>query len=296
MALSLHELFDAEFLTSLQHLRFIAKRVPRGGRFAEQRSKALGSGLEFSDYRAYVPGDELRAIDWNLYRRHGRVFLRLFEEFEDLPVYLLPDVSASMWQEDPPRAHSALRAALAFAVIALGQHDRVGVFPFGGELETLVRPSSGRNRLMSLAQQLCRVSPHPHTDFARSLKKFNGMQMRRGFCVLLSDFFDPAGIEAVQNSLREVRHRLLLVRLTRATDRDPQLQGDLRLQDCETGDFQDVSVSANVLSKYREAYDRFYGQLDVFCRKRDIGILNLDANADIVPQLAALLEGGRFEA
>ena len=100
----LAELFDPDFLASVQRLRISARRVARGGRYAEQRSRDLGHGIEFRDYRPYAPGDDLRAVDWNIYRRLGRVFLRLFEELEDLPLYLLPDVSASLFLEQPPRA------------------------------------------------------------------------------------------------------------------------------------------------------------------------------------------------
>ena len=112
-SLSPSEIFDPAFLESLKALRFVARRVAAGGRFAEQRSKDLGSGIEFRDYRPYTAGDDFRSIDWNIYRRLGRVFLRLFEELEDLPLYLLPDVSDSMWLEEPPRARAGLRAAYA---------------------------------------------------------------------------------------------------------------------------------------------------------------------------------------
>ncbi len=120
-------LFDPDFLESVRHLRIIARRVPHGGRFAEQRAADLGHGIEFRDFRAYTPGDDLRAVDWNIYRRLGRVFVRLFEEFKDLPLYLMPDVSRSMFLESPPRADAGLRAALALASIALGQHDSVKI-------------------------------------------------------------------------------------------------------------------------------------------------------------------------
>ena len=128
------ELFDPDFLESVQRLRIVARRVPRGGRHAEQRSRDLGHGIEFRDFRAYTPGDDLRAVDWNVYGRLRKVFLRLYEELEDLPVYLLVDVSASMFHETPPRARAGLRTALALAAITLGQHDSVGVFPFSDDL------------------------------------------------------------------------------------------------------------------------------------------------------------------
>ena len=89
-ALSKEQVFDPAFLASLSHLRLVARRVPRDGRFAEQLSHDLGHGTDFRDFRPYAVGDDFRAIDWNIYQRLGRVFLRLYEELEDLPLYLMP--------------------------------------------------------------------------------------------------------------------------------------------------------------------------------------------------------------
>ena len=137
-------LFTDDFLHAIERLRIVARQVPLGGRHAEHRSRDLGSGIEFRDFRSYVPGDDLRRVDWNLYRRSGRVFLRLFEAPEDLHVYLLPDVSDSMFFETPPRADAARQMAAVLAAVALNQHDRVGIFPFGADLVTPLAPTSGR--------------------------------------------------------------------------------------------------------------------------------------------------------
>jgi len=139
-------LLDPRFLEQVLALRVVARRVAPAGRWAEHRSRDRGQGMEFRDYRPYSPGDELRSVDWNVYRRLGRVVVRLFEELEDLPIYLMPDFSYSMWKEEPPRAVSAMKVAVAFAAIGLDQHDRVGVFPFDEDLNTMVRPTSGRGR------------------------------------------------------------------------------------------------------------------------------------------------------
>jgi len=290
------DLFDADFIESLQRLRLVAQRVPRGGRFAEQRSKALGAGLEFQDYRPYSSGDDLRAIDWNIYRRLGKVFLRLFEELEDLPVYLLPDISRSMWIEETPRAHACLRAAMAFAGIALAQHDRVGVFPFAEDLRPLMRPRSGWNSLPIFAQALAKLEAGGSTNFERSFKRLGGLQLRSGLVVVISDFFDSTGVEEIVRALKTVRHKLLLVQLVRPSDRDPQLQGDLRLRDCESGVDQDITVTTQVLSRYREAYDHFSNHLAAFAQKRRIGLVQLNVEQPVVEQIATLFEGGRYQA
>ena len=284
------ELFDPEFLESVQRLRIVARRVPRGGRHAEQRSRDLGHGIEFRDFRAYTPGDDLRAVDWNVYGRLRKVFLRLYEELEDLPVYLLVDVSASMFHETPPRARAGLRTALALAAITLGQHDSVGVFPFSDDLSVLVRPQAGKGRLLSLAARLASIEPGGPTDLARSLRRFASQRLRTGLVVVVSDFFDPGGVDAVTDALKRVRHRLLLVQLARATDREPALSGDVRLVDCESGASEDVSVTREVLARYRDAYDRFDGALATFARTRGAGLLRLDVDREIIPQLAAVFE------
>ena len=288
------ELFDPAFLASLQRLHIQARRVARGGRHAEQRSNDLGAGIEFRDFRPYVPGDDFRAIDWTIYRRLGKVFLRLFEELEDLPVYLLPDTSNSMYLESPPRAHTGLRAALALASIALNQHDSVGLFPFGSDLSVALRPQSGKGRVMRFAEALAGLQGQGPTDLQRAVQTLESMQLRRGLVVLISDFFDPGGIEAVQSALKRIRHRVLLVQLVADGDREPGLQGDLQLRDCESGAVEDVSATPAVLERYRQAYDGFQQELANFANKRGMGMLQLDVGADVVTQLATLFEHGNF--
>ncbi len=285
------ELYDAEFLASLRTLRIVARRVTGGGRFADQRSKDLGSGIEFRDFRPYAPGDELKSVDWNIYRRLGRVVLRLFEEWEDLPLYLLPDVSESTVLEDPPRLIAGLRTALALASISLGQHDPVGIYPFADGLVSKQRPKAGKRRLLRFAAELAAIPNGGATNTPKALRAFHALKLRPGLAVVISDFYDPAGLEPVLAELRKLRHRLLLVQLVRKSDREPDLQGDVRLLDCETGEHADVSISGEVLAKYREAHDKFERDLTKFAAGRGVGLLRLDVEEPVVPQLASIFEG-----
>jgi len=302
VSISFEELFDPEFMESLHRLRLVAGRVPMGGRFAEQRSKSMGHGIEFRDFRPYTAGDDLRAVDWNIYRRLGRVFLRLFEELEDLPVYLMPDISKSGFVDEQPgaplRAHVGLRTALALGAIAFGQHDSVGLFPVSDSLEVAMRPTSGADRVMSFATRLAGLKRGGNTDLAAALDQFGAMRQREGLVVLISDFFDPAGIEAVTAALGRLRHRLLLVQLWRASDAAPELArlgGDLRLVDSESGAPLDLFVDDQVLARYRAAHASFETHLTDFAERRGCGLLKLDVADDVVSQLATLFEGGRYQ-
>ena len=292
--ISLKELFDPEFVESVSRLKIIARRVAPSGSPAEKRSRQKGSGMEFRDYRQYTAGDDFRSIDWNVYQRLGRVFLRLFEEQRDLPVYIAPDISASMFQGDQPRAHAGLRCAFALANIALQEHDSVGVFPFSDHMEMALRPSSGKGRIMRVAQTLSELKPGGATDFAESIRKFRALNVREGLLIVISDFFDPKGLDVICEALKIVRHRLLLVQLTRKSDENPGLTGDLLLKDCETGDEQNISMTKNVLDSYRKSWTAFHDQLGAFASKRQAGLLRLDVEEDVASQLAKLFESGAY--
>lgn len=291
---SVNEIFDAAFLEGLATLRIVARRVASRGRPAEQRSKDLGAGIEFHDFRPYSPGDDIKAIDWNIFRRLGRVVLRLFIELEDLPLYLMPDISRSMYSDG--RALAGLRCALGLGAISLGQMDRVGIIPFSDDLGTIVRPSAGKHQLMLLADRLARLEPGGTTNFERSFGRFSQLALRRGLVVVISDFFDPAGVEAVCESLSRQRHRLLLVRVTRKSDADPSFRGDLRLVDCETGVQEDLTVTEPVLQKYKEAYAAFTTRLERFAGMVHAGYTELDADLPVLDQIAHLFHAGRYEA
>lgn len=291
------ELFDPNFLASLSHLNLHARRVASGGRYGERLSVDLGTGLEFKDYRSYTPGDDLRAIDWNIYRRLGKVFLRLYEEQQDLPLYLMPDISSSMFHESPPRARAALRTTLALATISLNHHDSAGLFPFAEQMDVRFKSKSGKTSTMTFAQHLSRLVPpgdRTQTNVAAALRRLVQMNLRRGLLVIISDFFDPGGIPAVRDALTGLRHRLLFVQLVRASDAAPDLDGDVRVHDCESGDVATITVTPAVRARYREAYERFNQELAELARSRQGSLLQIDVDVDLVTQLSALFASGSW--
>ena len=290
------ELFDPGFLTSLSHLSIIARRVAAGGRFGEKLSRDLGSGMEFRDYRPYTPGDDLRRIDWNIYSRLGRVFLRLYEEQQDLPLYVMPDLSASMYSDGALRIRAALRTALAMAAISMNQNDTAGLVPFGEELDLVTKGETGKLSIMRFARYLSLLEPRWNTDLAKSLDKLASLNLRPGLLVIISDFFDPAGLKRFATVTGRIRHKLLLIQITRPADANPGLQGELRLRDCETGEVTDIAMTPAVMRRYREAYERFCDELTSLARKRRAGLLRLDAEQDVVRQLATLFESGSLAA
>ena len=292
--LTFEELFDPEFLTALEAFNLRIKRFLRQGRLGEQLSVDRGIGLEFKDFKQYVPGDDIRAVDWNIYRRLGRLFVHVFEEYQDLPLYLLVDRSRSMFLEDNPRVHAALRSSLALASIALSQHDVVALFSFSDDLTMHSKPFVGRRQLTTLAHRMAELNEENGTQLSESVQQLGMRKLRPGLLVVVSDFFEPEGLERVLESLTRCRHRLLLVQIVKDLDADPtanaDLVGDIRLVDCETSAAVDVTMEQGVLARYRRIYEEFNEQLSGFASGNGIGLTRINADQDILDQLATLFE------
>ncbi|WP_459661972.1 DUF58 domain-containing protein, partial [Novosphingobium sp. 11B] len=165
-------------------------RAEKGGRLAEQRSTARGQGLDFADFKPYVPGDDLRGIDWNSYRRLGRLFVRVFEERQDIPVHFLVDLSRSMFIEETPRIHAAQRLTLALAAIVLGQHDSLGLYPFSDAISVQARGLSGKASLARVGRSIAGWEAGRNTALAPAAEQLAAMGLRQGLAVVISDFFD----------------------------------------------------------------------------------------------------------
>lgn len=289
------DLFDPDFLGQLSHLSITARRIAGGGRYGEKLSKDMGTGVEFKDFRPYARGDDLRSIDWNIYRRLGRVFIRLFEEQQDMPLYLMPDLSESMFLEENLRAKAAFKASLALASISMNHHDSAGLFPFGDELQVVLKNKSGKANVMTFARHMSMLKPEKNTNLAQSIEKLSSMNLRPGLLVIVSDFFTPDGLKAIRKSLRSVRHKLLFIQITRTTDAEPDLTGELQLQDCESGEVADIAITPHVLKKYKAAYLHFNEELATMAKKNRAGLLQLDADEDVVAQLSVLFQSGNLQ-
>ncbi|MBO1271750.1 MULTISPECIES: DUF58 domain-containing protein [Shewanella] len=289
-------LFDPAFIEQVQQFSLKVSQAGKGGRLAEQKTPARGQGLEFADFKPYVAGDDLRAIDWNIYRRLGRVFVRVFEERQDLPLYILLDLSSSMFLEKPSRITAAKQAALALGAIALNQHDAVTLLPFSEKIQLSHKGLSGKHQLLSLVQLLEHGEQQDKTSLADVVQELSHFPLRQGLVVIISDFFDNHGIDSVVSAISLLKHRVLLVQLTQPWDATPQslpgLTDDVRIQDCETGEFVDVQVTPEVLSNYMQAYQKFTDALTELAKMRSTGLLQLNASEPVLPQLATLFGQG----
>ncbi len=263
-------LFDEAFMAKLEYLDIVAKKAYAGQTRGERRSKKLGAGLEFADHRSYAPGDDFRNIDWNVYARLGKLLLRQYEEEEDLYVYLLVDASASMAAPDQAKLDQARRLAAALAYVTLSSMERVSVVAFSEALGTRTAPARGKAQIFRLFELLAGLEPGGQTRMEDAFKAFVHATRRRGLAIVLSDFYAPDGYEAGLNLLRHHRFEPFVLHLTDERELDPKLRGDLVLVDCETGAEREVTVTPRVLERYRQAFEGWCGELETFCKARQV--------------------------
>jgi uncharacterized protein (DUF58 family) len=231
------QLLDGAFLKTLEQVSLLCRTDLVGRMGAEHRSRTHGPGVEFTDYRRYSFGDDPRSLDWNAYLRFGKLFLKIYQTEQHIPVRILLDCSESMDCEGSSGDSKfiyAQRLAATFAYLALLRLDTVAVVPFAGRLTKPLVVSGGRDRLWSLLQFLTGLSCEGGTDLLYSAKEFMGRFPSQGVVILISDFFDEPGCERAVELLRSVNHDFILVQVHSAEEQRPSADGELILEDAET--------------------------------------------------------------
>ncbi|HEX5059323.1 MAG TPA: DUF58 domain-containing protein [Kofleriaceae bacterium] len=261
-------LFDERFLKMLEHLHMVSRKVVSGNLRAERRTRKVGSGIEFADHRTYARGDDFRYIDWNLYGRLDKLLLRLFEEEEDLAIYILIDVSDSMAIGSPlPKLHYAMQIGAALTYVGLANLDRVAIIPFADRLIDRMPPARGKNRIFRVFDFLRKCDIGGQTNLAECMKDFVTQNKRRGLAVVISDFYDPVGFEQGINTLRYHKFEPFMLQAYDLREASPALHGDLTLVDCETGDTREVTVSKSLLEAYEKEHEKYCKELEAYCTK-----------------------------
>ena len=310
-------LFDQSTLRQLDQLMLVAQRTRAGVMKGERRSTRKGTSLEFADYREYSPGDDLRQIDWNVYARLDRPYIKLFEEEEELAVHVLIDLSTSMdW---PPaiagsaadaanKSICARRIAAGLGYLTLGRGDSLTVTALNG---AIAMAQSGdqrgsqaaytswgvhRGRVWTL-DMLHTLEAWPiggRLDLNSALQDYAARMKRGGLLVLISDLLSAGGCETGLNALSARGFEVIILHTLAPDERDPVLIGDLRLIDVETGDAQKVTVDAEIRTLYRRRLADWTAQIKAFCTRRDIRYVPVDTGAPwTTPILMDLRRQGR---
>ncbi|WP_322819374.1 DUF58 domain-containing protein [Tepidiforma sp.] len=276
-----------ELLARVRAIELRARRLVNTLFLGEYHAVFRARGIEFDELRPYVPGDDVRTLDWNAYARTGEPFIRRYREDRDLTVLFLIDVSASQFAgaAEQPKAALAAEIAAVLALAAIRNHDRVGLLLFSGKPQRYVRPAGGPTHVLRVIREILRARPAtPGTDLAAALQYLVGVQRRRATVFLLSDFLapiDPARLRAAAN-----RHDVIAITIRDPVDEALPNAGIVTVADAETGAAYQIDTSSPAI---RDAYARRIHTLDA-ARRALFGELRIDeiralTGKDYVPAL-----------
>ena len=290
-------LLTPELLRRLEQFQLLAARRAKSSSKGERRSRARGQSVEFADYRTYVHGDDFRYLDWNLYGRLEKLFLKLYAEERELPVRIFLDASESMTFGEPRKFDFARQVAAAIGYVALSGFDRVSVIPFP-DLSTsadtspatriaelaargALRSVRGKKSAIQFFQNLGALTAGGSANLNEALRRGALEARQAGVAVVLSDFLDPAGYESGLAALVGRGFQVDLVQILAPDELSPSTFGDLRLVDSETGAMQEVTFGRFRLKSYRQTVQNFMQRLREYCKSRGINFFTASSNTDL---------------
>ncbi len=266
-------LLSPQMLAQLERLELVSRKIFRGRLKGERRSRRKGQSVEFADFRNYVQGDDLRFVDWNLYARLDKLFLKLFLEEEDLHFYTLIDTSASMTFGDPSKLQHAKQLAAALGFIGLCRADRVKIETLGTSLAKPGPTLRGRASLWRMLEYLDGIDEPSNVPLAKGVKDFCLRNSGQGILVLITDLMDKAGYESALRFLLARQMDVYVVQVLSPEEMKPDLKGDLRLVDCEDQDVAEITVSRPLLDRYQKTLAAFIDGARDYCTRRGMNYL-----------------------
>lgn len=261
---------DPVLLRRLERLGLMSRKRVANQVKGERRSLQRGASMNFVDYRQYVPGDDVSQIDWNVYGRLDTLVVKLFEDEQNVTVHLLVDNSKSMNWGEPNKLKLALQLAGCLGYVGLCNFDRVQCATFSETLGASFGPARSQREAHNLFAYLSEVKPAAETDFEASLKAYAGQNRRPGLAVVFTDLLSHSSFEQGIRHLLERRFEVALIHVLAPAEVQPAIGGDMKLIDCETGRFVDVTLNQRALNLYRERYLGWTAAIESFCSRHGI--------------------------
>jgi len=281
-----------ETIKKLDAFALSMREAARGGAGGMRRSRSLGSSVEFSDFRSYSEGDDLRRVDWNAYARFDKLFLKLFLDEQETTLRILLDASGSMRHGEPDKWALALKLAAALAYLSLSRYDRVVVAPLSAGRAVVSRTFSGRQAFPEVEAFLEAVAPAGETALDASAAQVPAGR-GRGICILLSDLLTESDWRRGVKSLLFRRQEVALLHILSPEELSPELTGAVRLTDAEGAPPLEIHLTPDALRRYQETLSAFLHAAESFCAGLSIPYVRLSSEADFEREaLRALMAAG----
>jgi len=288
------DLFDASFLDRLRVLALRLRKRRQLMRRGSQSTPATGFTREFKDYRHYTPREDYRAIDWRLYARLDKLFVRLYEETQELNLHILLDTSTSMAQPFPEKRRQALRFAVALAYLALSAQQRVSIYSMSDSVHQELPPLRGQGNIEKVIQAVSKLKFDGQTHMKRCFEEYRPSKQRYGIIFVISDFFGHeigSATEAVSrvSAWPGANHFLQIIH---PAERQPELEGELELAEVETGERRRFWLTKKDVQRYVETFDAFSENLARECASHRVDFLQISSNEAFEERFLDLLVRG----
>lgn len=275
-------IFDTEFLKKLDTIAINVRMIMSQGGGGNRKSRSKGSSVEFSDFREYSMGDDFRRIDWNAYGRFDKLFVKLFMEEQEAVINIFVDSSKSMDFGSPKKSELALKLAGVLSFLALNNLDRVCINSLTKDSFKQSTAVTGRSMFDRCIAFLEAISFTGETDLNASIKKKD--TKGRGLSVIISDFFTAGGIEEAIKYLLYKKQDVFLIHVLSPEELNPEMEGQVRLLDSETGRSMDVAVTPVLLKRYQSKLNEFESGIREFCSRMGASYIQV-SSADSIEKI-----------
>ncbi len=280
----LTDLLDPVFMSRLDTLDVLSRKILQGKLQGERRSKRRGQSVEFADHRPYVAGDDLRFVDWNVYGRLEQLFLKLYLEEQDLTVHIVADASASMSFGEPSKELFIKKLTAALGYVSLVNNNRVTISFIADGVTAQLANMRGRNYLNNMAECLLTADCDGPSNFDNSCRQLAAGRIGSGVMIVLSDFLFKEGYDSGLRRLIGRQYDLYAIQVLCPQELSPDLSGELKLIDIEDADAAEITVSAALSKYYKRNLTAYCNELKDFCTRRG-AVYVLANSADSVESL-----------
>lgn len=273
------QLFDSSFFEQLNTFQVVMKQKNRLGMNGERKSSAKGSSVEFSDFREYMLGDDIRRIDWNAYGRMDRLFVKLFMEEKEGVFHVLSDCSKSMDFGQLNKSVTARRIGAAFSYMVLHNMDRLYLGSIHDKNVNISNALTGQQSFHEVLNIMEEYSYEGETHLTEAIKKmpFHG----KGMTVIVSDFYEPDGIEELMKYLTYQKQEVILIQVLAGEEIKIEAEGTVKMIDSETNEEEKVTISTKVLKEYQNKLEQFQMDLKSISKKYQATYLQVEAGQEL---------------
>lgn len=281
------KIIDGAFLSTLETLDLNVKKLMSGAFGGNRRSRTYGSSAEFADFREYTAGDDLRRIDWNIYGRFEKLFIKQYVDERQLHHRIFIDTSASMDFGEPTKAYAALRIAAALGFISVQAMDKVSFYSlYEDECDDICRTVTGKDAFYLAANELNYLEFEGETDLCRSIKACEEPGRDDGITYIISDFFTESNWRSAVDWLLFKGRQVVLIQVVSRDEIAPGMSGKLQLMDSEAIEEEDLrnmkmEVTRTSLKAYMKALEYHHNVIRSFCASRGVGFMTVCSDESI---------------